>query len=156
MRTYSASPAGAGQAALDKAAILTEALPWIEQFHGETIVVKYGGHAMIDEDLKQAFAQDIVFLRLCGVRVVVVHGGGPQISVMLDRLGIRSEFRGGLRVTTPEAMDVVRMARTRSGSPARTPGCSPPPGATPSSTGSRSTSGWWATSSRCARRRCST
>ncbi|CAN5311076.1 acetylglutamate kinase [soil metagenome] len=109
MRTYSASPAGAGQAALDKAAILTEALPWIEQFHGETIVVKYGGHAMIDEDLKQAFAQDIVFLRLCGVRVVVVHGGGPQISVMLDRLGIRSEFRGGLRVTTPEAMDVVRM-----------------------------------------------
>ena len=109
MRTYSASPAGAGQAALDKATILTEALPWIEQFHGETIVVKYGGHAMIDEDLKQAFAQDIVFLRLCGVRVVVVHGGGPQISVMLDRLGIRSEFRGGLRVTTPEAMDVVRM-----------------------------------------------
>jgi acetylglutamate kinase len=109
MRTYSASPAGAGQAALDKAAILTEALPWIEQFHGETIVVKYGGHAMIDEDLKQAFAQDIVFLRLCGVRVVVVHGGGPQISVMLDRLGIRSEFRGGLRVTTPEEMDVVRM-----------------------------------------------
>ncbi|MDQ3628266.1 MAG: acetylglutamate kinase [Actinomycetota bacterium] len=106
---HSAPPAGIAQAAVDKAAILTEALPWIEQFHGTTIVVKYGGNAMIDADLKQAFAEDIVFLRLCGVRVVVVHGGGPQISTMLARLGIESEFRGGLRVTTPEAMDVVRM-----------------------------------------------
>ena len=98
--------------AVEKAAVLTEALPWIKQFHGKTLVVKYGGNAMIDEQLKQAFASDIVFLRHCGVKVVVVHGGGPQISEMLTRLGIDSEFRGGLRVTTPEAMDVVRMVLT--------------------------------------------
>ena len=72
-------------------------------------MVKYGGNAMTDEKLKQAFAEDIVFLRYAGVHPVVVHGGGPQISSMLDRLDIESEFRGGLRVTTPEAMDVVRM-----------------------------------------------
>jgi len=95
--------------AVQKAAVLAEALPWIEAFHGKTLVVKYGGNAMTDESLREAFASDIVFLRLCGVRVVVVHGGGPQISDMLGRLGIDSEFRGGLRVTTPEAMDVVRM-----------------------------------------------
>ena len=99
----------AEQAEISKAATLTEALPWLERFHGRTIVVKYGGAAMSDDTLKAAFAEDIVFLRLCGVRVVVVHGGGPQISTMLGRLGIDSEFRGGLRVTTPEAMDVVRM-----------------------------------------------
>ncbi|HET9860323.1 MAG TPA: acetylglutamate kinase [Nocardioidaceae bacterium] len=97
------------QRALAKAAVLTEALPWLEQFHGKTVVIKYGGNAMVDEDLKRAFAQDIVFLRYAGVRPVVVHGGGPQISSMLGRLGIDSEFKGGLRVTTPEAMDVVRM-----------------------------------------------
>jgi acetylglutamate kinase len=97
------------QRALAKAAVLTEALPWLEQFHGKTVVIKYGGNAMVDEDLKRAFAEDIVFLRYAGVRPVVVHGGGPQISRMLDRLGIDSEFKGGLRVTTPEAMDVVRM-----------------------------------------------
>lgn len=95
--------------ALAKAATLTEALPWLERFHGKTVVIKYGGNAMIDDDLKLAFAQDIVFLRYAGIRPVVVHGGGPQISEMLGRLGIESEFRGGLRVTTPEAMDVVRM-----------------------------------------------
>jgi len=95
--------------ALAKAATLAEALPWLERFHGRTVVIKYGGNAMIDDDLKRAFAQDIVFLRYAGIRPVVVHGGGPQISSMLDRLGIASEFRGGLRVTTPEAMDVVRM-----------------------------------------------
>jgi acetylglutamate kinase len=95
--------------AVEKAAVLAEALPWLKQFHGKTIVVKYGGNAMVDEELKRAFAADIVFLRHCGVRVVVVHGGGPQISDMLHRLGIDSEFRGGLRVTTPEAMDVVGM-----------------------------------------------
>ncbi len=95
--------------AVEKAAVLTEALPWLKQFHGKTVVVKYGGNAMVDEELKQAFAEDIVFLRYAGVRVVVVHGGGPQISDMLGRLGIDSEFRGGLRVTTPEAMDVVGM-----------------------------------------------
>ncbi|GAA1721829.1 acetylglutamate kinase [Kribbella yunnanensis] len=96
-------------AAVEKVAVLTEALPWLKEFHGKTIVVKYGGNAMVDDKLKQAFAEDIVFLRYAGVRVVVVHGGGPQISEMLGRLGIDSEFRGGLRVTTPEAMDVVGM-----------------------------------------------
>ena len=95
--------------ATDKAATLAEALPWMKRYHGKTVVVKYGGNAMTDDDLKRAFAEDIVFLRYAGFRPVVVHGGGPQISSMLDRLGIESEFRGGLRVTTPEAMDVVRM-----------------------------------------------
>ena len=95
--------------ALSKAATLTEALPWLERFHGRTVVIKYGGNAMVDDTLKQAFADDIVFLRYAGLRPVIVHGGGPQISAMLDRLGIRSEFKAGLRVTTPEAMDVVRM-----------------------------------------------
>ncbi|MCC6496745.1 MAG: acetylglutamate kinase [Propionibacteriaceae bacterium] len=93
----------------DKAAIMIEALPWLERYVGKTMVIKYGGNAMIDDALKAAFAQDIVFLRMVGVKPVVVHGGGPQISAMLNRLGIASEFRGGLRVTTPEAMDVVRM-----------------------------------------------
>jgi acetylglutamate kinase len=95
--------------ALAKAAVLTEALPWLEQFHGKTVVIKYGGNAMVDDHLKRAFADDIVFLRYAGLRPVVVHGGGPQISSMLARLGIDTEFKGGLRVTTPEAMDVVRM-----------------------------------------------
>ena len=95
--------------ALTKAATLVEALPWLERFHGSVVVVKYGGNAMVDPDLRRAFAQDIAFLRYAGLRPVVVHGGGPQISSMLDRLGIDSEFRGGLRVTTHEAMDVVRM-----------------------------------------------
>ena len=92
-----------------KAATLAGALPWLKKYHGKTIVVKYGGNAMTDETLKRAFAEDIVFLRLAGFRPVVVHGGGPQISSMLDRLGIESEFKGGLRVTTRETMDVVRM-----------------------------------------------
>ena len=92
-----------------KARTLAAALPWLMRYHGKTVVVKYGGNAMTDETLKQAFAEDIAFLRFAGFRPVVVHGGGPQISEMLARLGIESEFRGGLRVTTPEAMDVVRM-----------------------------------------------
>ncbi|MFC7549882.1 acetylglutamate kinase [Plantactinospora sp. GCM10030261] len=92
-----------------KAATLIEALPWLARFAGSTVVVKYGGHAMTDPELRRAFAADMVFLRYAGLRPVVVHGGGPQVSAMLDRLGIASEFRGGLRVTTPEAMDVVRM-----------------------------------------------
>lgn len=95
-----------------KAATLADALPWLKKYHGKVVVVKYGGNAMVDDDLKRAFAEDIVFLRLAGFKPVVVHGGGPQISRMLDRLGIESEFRGGLRVTTPEAMDVVRMVLT--------------------------------------------
>ena len=93
----------------EKAAVLAEALPWIKRFHDRVVVVKYGGNAMIDEELKQAFAEDMVFLRLAGIHPVVVHGGGPQISSMLARLGLPGEFRGGLRVTTPETMDVVRM-----------------------------------------------
>jgi acetylglutamate kinase len=92
-----------------KATVLAEALPWLKTFHGATIVVKYGGNAMIDDELKSSFAQDIVFLRLAGLRPVVIHGGGPQINAMLARLGIESEFRGGYRVTTPEVMDVVAM-----------------------------------------------
>lgn len=95
-----------------KAEVLIEALPWLQRFHGALFVVKYGGNAMVDDSLKRAFAQDMVFLRQVGLRPVVVHGGGPQISAMLDRLGIVSEFRGGLRVTTPESMDVVRMVLT--------------------------------------------
>ncbi len=93
----------------DKAAILIEALPWFERFHGTTVVIKYGGNAMTDPQLQRAFAADVVFLRYAGIKPVVVHGGGPQISAMLGKLGIESEFRGGLRVTTGEAMDVVRM-----------------------------------------------
>lgn len=96
-------------AATEKASVLTEALPWLERFHGATVVVKYGGNAMVDDELKRAFADDMVFLRLAGLRPVVVHGGGPQITSMLDRLGMQGEFRGGLRVTSPETMDVVRM-----------------------------------------------
>ncbi|MEV4621902.1 acetylglutamate kinase [Asanoa sp. NPDC049573] len=92
-----------------KAATLIEALPWLARFHGATVVVKYGGNAMVDPELQRAFAADMVFLRYAGLKPVVVHGGGPQISSMLARLGIVTEFRGGLRVTTPEAMDVVRM-----------------------------------------------
>ncbi|MGH3614428.1 MAG: acetylglutamate kinase [Pseudonocardia sp.] len=93
----------------EKAGVLAEALPWLQRFHNQVVVVKYGGNAMIDDELKRAFAQDMVFLRLAGIRPVVVHGGGPQITAMLDRLGLPGEFRGGLRVTTPETIDVVRM-----------------------------------------------
>jgi acetylglutamate kinase len=98
--------------ATTKASALAEALPWLQKYHDKVVVVKYGGNAMTDDMLKKAFAEDIVFLRLAGFHPVVVHGGGPQISAMLDRLGIESEFRAGLRVTTPEAMDVVRMVLT--------------------------------------------
>lgn len=98
-----------GHAALPKAAALVEALPWLKAFSGRTIVVKYGGNAMTSPELQQAFAEDVVFLRYAGVDVVVVHGGGPQITAHLDRLGLESEFRGGLRVTTAETMQVVRM-----------------------------------------------
>ncbi|HEV7825211.1 MAG TPA: acetylglutamate kinase [Mycobacteriales bacterium] len=92
-----------------KASVLIEALPWLQRFHGKVIVIKYGGNAMIDPELKRAFAEDIVFLRLAGIKPVIVHGGGPQISTMLGRLGMDSEFRGGFRVTTPETMEIVRM-----------------------------------------------
>jgi acetylglutamate kinase len=96
----------------EKAGVLAEALPWLERYSGATVVVKYGGHAMVDPELQKSFAADVVFLRRVGLRPVVVHGGGPQITAMLDALGVESEFVGGLRVTSPEAMDVVRMVLT--------------------------------------------
>ena len=136
-------------------------------------MVKYGGNAMTDETLKHAFAEDIVFLRMAGFKPVVVHGGGPQISAMLDKLGIESEFRGGLRVTTPETMDVVRMVLTGQvgrelvgllnqhgdlavGLSGEDGGCSPPRRPCRSSTASRPTSAWSARSSAYALRPCST
>jgi acetylglutamate kinase len=97
------------RAASAKAATLIEALPWLSRFHGQTVVIKYGGHAMTEETLRAAFAQDLVFLRYAGLRPVVVHGGGPQITEELDRRGVESIFTAGLRVTTPETMEIVRM-----------------------------------------------
>ena len=96
-------------AATAKAGTLIEALPWLDRFHGETVVIKYGGHAMTAAELRAGFAQDLVFLKHAGLRPVVVHGGGPQVTGHLDRLGIESEFTAGLRVTTEETIDVVRM-----------------------------------------------
>jgi acetylglutamate kinase len=100
--------------AMEKARVLVDALPWLERFSGKVVVVKYGGNAMTTPELQRAFAEDVVFLRYAGIKPVVVHGGGPQITEHLDRLGIASEFRAGLRVTTPEAMTVVRMVLTGS------------------------------------------
>lgn len=98
-----------GHSALAKTTVLIEALPWLSRFHGATVVIKYGGNAMTRPELRAAFAEDVVFLRYAGIRVVVVHGGGPQITAHLERLGVKSEFAGGLRVTTPETMEIVRM-----------------------------------------------
>ena len=98
--------------ALGRAAIMAEALPWLLKFRGATVVVKYGGHAMTDDKLRASFAADVVFLLHCGLRPVVVHGGGPQIDTMLRRLNVVPEFADGYRVTTPETMDVVRMVLT--------------------------------------------
>ncbi|MCT7355315.1 acetylglutamate kinase [Streptomyces sp. 15-116A] len=95
--------------ALPKADALVEALPWLARHRGRTVVVKFGGNAMVDDRLKASFAEDILFLHHAGLRPVVVHGGGPQISRQLDRLGLESRFAGGLRVTCDETMDVVRM-----------------------------------------------
>lgn len=92
-----------------KAQVLAEALPWLKQLHGKVVVIKYGGNAMTDDTLRHAFAADMAFLRNCGVHPVVVHGGGPQITAMLRRLGIPGDFKGGFRVTTPEVLDVARM-----------------------------------------------
>ena len=91
------------------ARVLTEALPYIRQFHGATIVVKYGGNAMVAEDLKRAFARDVVLLKLVGMNPIVVHGGGPQIGKLLDRLNIPTRFVNGMRVTDAATMDVVQM-----------------------------------------------
>ena len=112
MRSLRVEHADALASAALKAGTLVEALPWLERFRGALVVVKYGGNAMIDDTLKRAFAQDIAFLRYAGLRPVVVHGGGPQIGAMLSKLGLTCEFKGGLRVTTPEVMDVVRMVLT--------------------------------------------
>ncbi|HTM44055.1 MAG TPA: acetylglutamate kinase [Polyangiaceae bacterium] len=95
-----------------KAAILHEALPYIRRFHNRTFVVKYGGHAMVDDALKESFARDVCLLRYVGIRVVVVHGGGPQIDEMLDRVGIKATFAGGLRVTDDATMNMVEMVLT--------------------------------------------
>ena len=92
-----------------KAQVLAEALPWLTQLHGKIVVVKYGGNAMTNDTLRREFAADMAFLRNCGIHPVVVHGGGPQISAMLKRLGIAGDFKGGFRVTTPEVLDVARM-----------------------------------------------
>src|SRR5688500_16524806 len=94
---------------LHKAAILQEALPYIRRFHGTTVVVKYGGHAMVDETLKESFAKDVCLLRYVGIRIVVVHGGGPQINQVLDRMGIQAKFADGMRITDDETMDIVEM-----------------------------------------------
>ncbi|MCW4386797.1 acetylglutamate kinase [Salinibacterium sp. SYSU T00001] len=96
-----------------RAQALIDSLPWLRAFQGRIIVVKFGGNAMVDDELKRAFAQDMVYLHHVGIRPVVVHGGGPQISRALAERGISSEFRGGLRVTSPEAMEVVREVLTR-------------------------------------------
>ena len=107
--TFTTRTAQVQSDAYAKAGTLIEALPWLAKYAGATMVVKYGGNAMVSDELKRAFVEDIVFLRRCGIKPVVVHGGGPQINAMLTKLGIESEFKGGLRVTSPEAMDVVRM-----------------------------------------------
>ena len=95
--------------AAERAQVLTEALPYIQRFHGKTVVVKYGGNAMVDDRLKQSFARDVVLMKLVGMNPVVVHGGGPQIGRMLERIGKKSEFIQGMRVTDRETMDVVEM-----------------------------------------------
>jgi acetylglutamate kinase len=93
----------------EKAEVLLDALPYIQRFNGKTIVIKYGGHAMVDDALQESFAQDIVLLKYIGMNPVIVHGGGPQIGSMLDRLGIQSRFVRGMRVTDVATMDVVEM-----------------------------------------------
>ncbi len=97
------------QSAADRARVLTEALPYIQRFQGTTLVIKYGGNAMVDERLKQGFARDVVLMKLVGMNPVVVHGGGPQIGQLLERIGKKSEFIQGMRVTDRETMDVVEM-----------------------------------------------
>jgi len=91
-----------------KAETLIESLPWLQDFHGKVVVIKFGGNAMVDEQLTKAFAEDMAYLRFVGIKPVVVHGGGPQITARLAELGIETEFRSGLRVTSPEVMNVVR------------------------------------------------
>src|SRR5207245_790337 len=94
---------------IGKAEVLMEALPYFQRFYGKTFVIKYGGHAMTDEELKESFAQDIVLLKFVGINPVIVHGGGPQIGQLLAQLGIESQFIRGMRVTDQQTMDVVEM-----------------------------------------------
>ncbi|MDH5580148.1 MAG: acetylglutamate kinase, partial [Betaproteobacteria bacterium] len=94
---------------IKKASVLIEALPYIRTFRGKTVVVKYGGHAMADASLKERFAQDVVLLKYVGINPVIIHGGGPQIDKMLDRLGIPAKFRHGVRVTDAATMEIVEM-----------------------------------------------
>ena len=94
---------------IGKAEVLMEALPYFRRFYGKTFVIKYGGHAMIDEDLKESFAQDIVLLKYVGINPVIVHGGGPQIDTVLEKMGITSRYVRGMRVTDPETLDIVEM-----------------------------------------------
>ncbi len=112
MSTADTSPTFTSEQARAAALALTAALPWLERMRGAVVVIKYGGNAMVDDALKRAFAADIAVLRYAGLHPVVVHGGGPQIGAMLTRAGIASEFKAGLRVTTPEAMQIVRMVLT--------------------------------------------
>ena len=93
----------------ETARILVEALPYIQRFHGSTIVIKYGGNAMADDNLKQAFARDVILMKVVGMNPIVVHGGGPQIEELLGRLNINSRFVAGMRVTDKQTMDVVQM-----------------------------------------------
>ncbi len=97
------------KSAAERAQILTEALPYIQRFHGKTVVIKYGGNAMVDDQLKHSFARDVVLMKLVGMNPVVVHGGGPQIGRLLEKIGKKSEFVQGMRVTDRETMDVVEM-----------------------------------------------
>lgn len=101
-------PSEENQFASVKAQTLIESLPWLQNFHGKVVVVKFGGNAMVDQDLQRAFAQDMAYLRWVGIKPVVVHGGGPQISARLAELGIESAFRAGFRVTTQESITVIR------------------------------------------------
>jgi acetylglutamate kinase len=97
------------QKIIEKANVLLEALPWIKEFYGKTIVIKYGGNAMVEERLKESFAQDIILLKYIGLNPVVVHGGGPQIAQVMDQMGLKSNFVQGMRVTDSATMDVVEM-----------------------------------------------
>ena len=97
------------ESAQNVAHVLTEAMPYIRRFRGKTVVIKYGGNAMVEEVLKSGFARDIVLMKLVGINPVVVHGGGPQIGRLLEKIGKKSEFVAGMRVTDPETMDVVEM-----------------------------------------------
>ena len=94
---------------IDKAEVLLEALPYIQRFYNKTIAIKYGGHAMEDEDLKVSFVRDVILMRYIGLNPVIIHGGGPQIDRMLDKIGKKSKFVEGMRVTDPETMEIVEM-----------------------------------------------